>query len=841
MNNYDQYDQESQALLNGIQALSFDEVLGAKQKNPYKTQSIHKSFQEITFDKKYQRGKCLEHVDEFYNGRTDVNSLVSFIKNNKNTSNAFFFYESFALSPSTYTLGVSPTTMSTVYSRNKPNTPFKYANPITGNEQVAYLDVSLNKRACYVGMDSPGFVFFISPRKKTISFEMRFIYADALDKKNYDVTPDIEADFTIENKYIAITIATTKADDILALAEELGRYDFVKSQIKKTFLQRLKATDEPSELKFLYENVPELFANEIGTDLGYPLLFDHFKILTNYDHLGYLSGWKDSSNALVKNLQCLIAYNTRLLADLVKDPQLVRQVYINLDGQSEIGGMMISNRTIYSTILSSICLVNGFKDLKFTGKTFIYGNGYKLDSNVNWHNDDGNDVIFLKQQLVKTKPVKKTIVTGIPGGSNNQDYEGTETHTEDVDSGAYYGPLDIIAFINYNQENPTTEYVPAIFLKSISDEEEWIYINRMIRIGIDVAAIVLGIVTFGSLSGFWAVVAGVDIALAGVDAIMQANYDEIKAASPEGEKFLQAYEQFVLAAGIVTGIPLLVSAPSVLAGLAKLTTKTVAGSRNFVRAAITRAILEINIANFTKNTVKEIIYGEEALKLSGVHFNAAGITRLQEQGVLFVKGVDFDGKVAGYAAIYKGEVIAQGTAKQVRDELKDLWTARNAKLTTMVDEILNKVQTIVGKYSKRSFNPKKAGGEILNLSWSNAKITKEGIEIVKKHLSRFEDIAANRKMIERLEKIESGKLQVSDWDKQFFTHETREFERYKELGFENTKNDLIPDEVYNNAHSATLEDYKIYELDKNGKRQLYHPEVNEVDFLSEGERKILGL
>ncbi|MDR6969180.1 hypothetical protein J2X31_003207 [Flavobacterium arsenatis] len=656
--------------------------MGNKQESRTNSQNSVKSFEEITYDKKYdQNNKCKEHVNDFYTEKMDIDALIKDIKTNKEFS-YFFYHQKYTLSTHNNSLGISPTTLapvsagSTYYQSN----PFTYKNPITNTDQVAHLKVSLNKRACHISLANPGFLFYVSAKSENIFYEIKYIYNDALDKKNYSVTPDIEADYTIESKYVAINIATGSANDMLAIAKELGNYDFIKEQIKNTFITKINATKEPSELKFLYENLPDVLTREIGADLEYALLFDHFKILTNYDNVGYFSGWKDSSNALIKNLQCLTVYNRILLLDLLQSPKLVKQVYINLDGESEIEGMLIKNRTIYTTILSSICLINGFQDLKFTGKTFKYGKEYKLDSNVNWLNDDGNDVIFLKQQIVKTQTVKKTIATGIPSGSSNQDYEGTESHIEDVDAGAYYSPLDIVAFIDYSQENSQTEYVPAIFLKSISDEEEWIYINRMIRIGIDVAAVILGLATLGSSSGFWAIIAGVDIALAGLDAIIQANYDEIKSASPEGEKFLQAYEKFILAAGVATSIPLLASAPSVLAGLAKLTSKTVAGSRNFVRAAITRAILEINIANFTKNTVKEIIYGEEALKLSGVHFNTAGITRLQEQGVLFIKGIDFDGKVAGYAAIYKGEVIAQGTAKQVRDELKDLWSRRGSKL-----------------------------------------------------------------------------------------------------------------------------------------------------------------
>ena len=135
--------------------------------------------------------------------------------------------------------------------------------------------------------------------------------------------------------------------------------------------------------------------------------------------------------------------------------------------------------------------------------------------------------------------------------------------------------------------------------------------------------------------------------------------------------------------------------------------------------------------------------------------------------------------------------------------------------------------TIIGKYSKRAFDPEKAGGVILELVWKDAKITREGIEIIKKHISRFEFDEWNDRMIVRMEKILKRELKITDFDKRFFTHEIREFERYKALGYENTKHSIIP-EIWNHTHSATLEDYKLYELIKyEGKtiRSLYHPEV----------------
>ncbi|MBL0906727.1 pyocin [Pectobacterium carotovorum] len=126
-----------------------------------------------------------------------------------------------------------------------------------------------------------------------------------------------------------------------------------------------------------------------------------------------------------------------------------------------------------------------------------------------------------------------------------------------------------------------------------------------------------------------------------------------------------------------------------------------------------------------------------------------------------------------------------------------------------------------GKYSGRSFNTDKAGGAIQNLDWKTANIDRAGVDKVKLHTGRFAESDANKVMIDRLERILKGTLAVTDTDKRFYTHEIRELERYRNLGI---KDGVVPSnqgEVWNNTHTATLEDYKINERTES----LYTPEA----------------
>jgi len=141
---------------------------------------------------------------------------------------------------------------------------------------------------------------------------------------------------------------------------------------------------------------------------------------------------------------------------------------------------------------------------------------------------------------------------------------------------------------------------------------------------------------------------------------------------------------------------------------------------------------------------------------------------------------------------------------------------------------LQKPKSIKGRHSQRDFDLNNCGGEILNLDWKNIEIFEEGFSIVKSHLERFESVEANRKMIKRLEDIIYGKIKPTDWDKRFYTHEIREYRRYKNLGIEDgVEADY---DIWNHTHSSTLEDYKIYELDENRNSILYHPDIKPEDF-----------
>lgn len=116
---------------------------------------------------------------------------------------------------------------------------------------------------------------------------------------------------------------------------------------------------------------------------------------------------------------------------------------------------------------------------------------------------------------------------------------------------------------------------------------------------------------------------------------------------------------------------------------------------------------------------------------------------------------------------------------------------------------------VKGKYSGRIYNPEQSGGPILNLDWRGAVVTQSGINAVKLHVSRLNQSDANDVMIGRLEKISRGDLNFTDTDLRYYTHEIRELERYRAFGYSDSTSPSDESPIWNNAHTATLEDYKL--------------------------------
>lgn len=130
-----------------------------------------------------------------------------------------------------------------------------------------------------------------------------------------------------------------------------------------------------------------------------------------------------------------------------------------------------------------------------------------------------------------------------------------------------------------------------------------------------------------------------------------------------------------------------------------------------------------------------------------------------------------------------------------------------------------------GPASGREFDPEAAGGPIQQLDAGKARITSEGVQEATAHLQRFTGggslQAPEQGMLDRLTSIAAGDMEPTSYDLNFYTHEMDEAGRYAQLGFgPESGADLGSSETYevwNDVHTATLEDYGISDAD------LFHP------------------
>ena len=128
-----------------------------------------------------------------------------------------------------------------------------------------------------------------------------------------------------------------------------------------------------------------------------------------------------------------------------------------------------------------------------------------------------------------------------------------------------------------------------------------------------------------------------------------------------------------------------------------------------------------------------------------------------------------------------------------------------------------------GLASGRQFDLHNAGGLIRQLLPERVRITSRGVDVVERHMSRFGSDLANAVMIERLRAIANESIEPTPVDKAFYTHELREYVRYRKLGYESgTPTDPeAAHALWNNAHTATLEDYGLPATPG----ALYHPDA----------------
>jgi len=681
------------------------------------------------------------HTTDFYgSGQSEginFDRLVNFIKQANRTTKPVFNWQDF-IGPSvseTYQVRTGDGPQDRWRNINK-TIEFSYIRD-DGKKIQTVFGGKINKRRDYLE-DDWGYILNIDPEGKLITATLRFYYVNTKQFRK-DATETVEEkDYRIDEKYVAISITTVNLTDFCYVVKNIqGERHFktIRDSIVKLFAKKITTTGSAGDLKYLYENLPEFAFETLNSLVDSDLLLKHLQVLKDYDDKGFFSAFVDSSGAVINLLRAIGDAPT--IYFLMKDnPVLVKQLYQNMDGTSEFNGVQEKNTTIFTNLLWSLCAYMSYEEFKPPAVKFYIGSNYKLDSNVLAGNDKEEDKIFLLQLKGKKEKEIVYIPDDLPRYSERVEVATTKFYPEG--KGEYYHPLQPVYLIDAESEDKTSYAVPAILVKAISDDAEWKDITKKIRIGADILAILLGIASLGTASPILAAIAIADISLSTADIAVAVLEDKLM-QTEDGREFLEGWDKLMLAGAAITAGPLLGATLS--RGARLLSRATVAGTKNFLKACIVRLVLEINIANFTKNTVKVLESGIEVYDETLHVIKILEATEMQKAGAIFVTGQLQAGKAVkkGVAVVYKGEVITSGEAKAVRKGLQGLWGLKAQKLMQALDkihgalsfarQITPKLKTLPNEAFFWSGKTDNIGGEAIALEVAISKkgITLEGL------------------------------------------------------------------------------------------------------------------
>lgn len=349
-------------------------------------------------------------------------------------------------------------------------------------------------------------------------------------------------------------------------------------------------------------------------------------------------------------------------------------MYEDLDGESEYEGTLVSNKIIFISILNAVCYAN-FDKVVFSGVTFRIGTDisnveYLVDSNLRESKDKIPDQILLKQEYK------------VP-------YDGRTFYMHDYKE--YYDPMEMVTIITYDEQyNEVPMLVCAMYIKSIADQEEWKRIMFYVRIGFDIIIAATAIATLVTGPQFLLfAISVIDLGLATKDIQMAVDESELL-KTEEGRQYVETWNKIYMIGGIVTAGPLLLRTALNL-GAKLLETLTVANARNFVVSLMIRILAQKNIT-FGKYTIEFIEDADKVFKITNYILPLKPISRLYEAGALIFSGLNSLGKDDILFVFYKDDIILYGTAKKVREDLKEILNATTkAKAIRLLDELYDLV------------------------------------------------------------------------------------------------------------------------------------------------------
>jgi hypothetical protein len=656
-----------------------------------------KSFKEISWDIKNEIRNGMSNTVptpcnnnfELVLQKTDLNILFQYL--NINSEKIEFDYRDF-LSKTKKTETIQASYRSVTVTNTIDN-QINYKDSTDKNRTSKFM-VFLNKRHCFVNLKKWSYAINFEEDNK-LAFSFFIPYTDTVAERK-EIKETVANDFTINPNFDAIAIKTYEIEDFRYIWSKFHSLNtFYKRIANEFYHQIVKNTTNVSKLNDLYKNLPFecakefylLCNNENNGTLKINDVLQHYHKLFEYDNNSF---FKDSSSAIVKLLK-ILSNDDYLINYYNQNPELLKKVYWAIDGESKYEEQLVKNRTIFTSIINEMLTRFPIKE-RMKGEVFYYEkNKFSIDSNVDIDNDAYKDKIFLKQ-IEKVTSIK-TIPAGYhrdgEGGGFYQPETEEETYEyQELKEGNYH-PLDILVLM-YEGEMMT---VPAIFIKSIADEDEWKEIFFIIRIVGNVITFALGVVTLGSSSPFLVALAYVDIGYSLLDTGVAIAEDELR-KTEEGRAFLDAWTKITLGVAVVNA-PLLLR--TIFVNGPRLLLKASQATQATMRQMMLKVILEVNIHNFDGNTVKAILPKEISYTATGITFDE--YRKFFENGCMLLEGntINNINGAKQYAFTYQGTIIFQGLARDthyketVRSLVKNYFYEE--KLISLLEELYRRAIT----------------------------------------------------------------------------------------------------------------------------------------------------
>ena len=366
----------------------------------------------------------------------------------------------------------------------------------------------------------------------------------------------------------------------------------------------------------------------------------------------------DTSSAFMNALK-LIGYSGSIYDKFFSNQALVKTIYENLDGSSVVNGQKISNKSVFASFITALCIDNSFKGLRVLDKKFTIGKDYAISSG-NIFQEEKDDELFLKQMKRVTKTETINQIDG--------PFVITTTSLEDVEKGNVYRPMDIVRLNYADIKDVPFPFVSAMTIKNFAEERDQQLRADAIRIGFDVLAIVLAVAFFPAGGAVGIIAESVGIGLALADIGITANREEIL-QDQGGKEFLEAWDKVYFVGGLILAPAIIVEqvfAKSMFCYFNALKNKS--SLLQMYEKSLGEIILEREILTFAGNTLKTnyettlkiLAYNSDKIpKATAFVFGKydSKMLSLYEKGAVFVEIGEKE-----YALVYKGEKLVQGTS-----------------------------------------------------------------------------------------------------------------------------------------------------------------------------------